>query len=198
MEIIGDKKRIVGCNVKMTKAEISSSYDKGDVYCMMNMGANCFNPGENFNFTPFIKNASLILDDIFLEKFKTEDIVINCETQEEATEFCNWMHQKGLKWSCGDKYNHKTYFSIYPSDTCYTGTGHYSDKSDFKETGHTIIKFKDCVIPDSSDLYEEFIEYWKKNDIYIKFDNLEDKKKFTIQFDDLCQDTSYLCCPLVS
>lgn len=198
MEIIGEKARLTDCNVKIVEKEKNSSYDIGDTFSIKCIHYNTITLNiKNPFIACYIKNASLILDDVFLEKFKTEDIVINCETEKEATEFCNWMYQKGLKWSSGDKYNHKTCFSIYTSDTCYTGTGHYSDKLDFKETGHTIIKFKDCIIPNDSNSEKEFIEYWKKNDIYIKFDNLEDKKKFTIQFDNLCQDTSYLCCPFV-
>lgn len=179
MEIIGDKNKLTGCNVKMTKKEVNSLYDKGDVYCILHMGANCFDPGENFDFISYIKNTSLILDDVFLKKFKTENIVINCETEKEATEFCKWMSENGI-------FSKKSWFDTYRSNTCYSVEGYYSDISFYEEEGYTIIKFKDCIIPDS---YEEFIEYWKKGDTCVKFDNLEDKKKFTKQFDDECQDS---------
>lgn len=190
-EIIGDKKRLIGCNVEMIEKEKNSSYDIGDTFSIKCIHYNTITLNiENPLIACYIKNASLVLDDVFLEKFKTEDIVINCETQKEAAEFCKWMYKNNF-------HPQKDWYQQYLSNTCYSGRGYYSDVDFYKEEGCTIIKFKDCIIPNDSDSEKEFIEYWKKNNIYIKFDNLEDKKKFTIQFDNFCQDSTHLCCTFV-
>ena len=51
-----------------------------------------------------------------VERFKTERIAINCETEQEANKFIDWCYDNGLEF----KNSKKTYFSEYLERTCYS------------------------------------------------------------------------------
>lgn len=53
-----------------------------------------------------------------VDKFKNEDIVINCETEEEAKAFIKWCFANDLKWTNEDV--NTTYFNNYKENTCYS------------------------------------------------------------------------------
>lgn len=56
-------------------------------------------------------------------KFNIDDYkgkyVMHCKTEEEAIDFCNYLHFLGKKWSTGDSYLSFTYWEKYKKDTCY-------------------------------------------------------------------------------
>lgn len=98
----------------------------------------------NYNYQVNLNKTTL--DDAFLSKFKTEDIAINCETEDEAKVLCNWMHSGGLEWNDGFSYLNETNWVSYQEETCYTGKGMFGTKAG-SYPNWEIIKFKDCVIP---------------------------------------------------
>ena len=80
-----------------------------------------------------------------VERFKTERIAINCETEQEANKFIDWCYDNGLEFYNGKK----TYFSEYLERTCYSynycgdckleyGIAEFYDEENWK-----IIKYKD-------------------------------------------------------
>ena len=56
-------------------------------------------------------------------KFNIEDYkgdyVMHCKTEEEAKDFCNYLHSVGRKWSSGDLYTTTTYWMEYGGDRVY-------------------------------------------------------------------------------
>lgn len=45
--------------------------------------------------------------------------VMHCKTEEEACDFCNFLHQNNKKWSSGDSYLIFTNWSQFTDKTCY-------------------------------------------------------------------------------
>jgi len=192
MEKVNKPERLVGCNMKVYRSNghASNSYDRiNEIHKIMGINNiyNCIFIYEKnvCNANTFdLSEIKLVLDDDFIKKFKSEKIAINCETEQEAINFCNWMHRKGLKWFGGDSYQDDSSYISFTSNTCYTqlnAIGNYSSFSFYKEKDYTIVKFSDCVIEkDFIDTpeFDEFIEFFKKRDAYVKFDNQTDKNKF--------------------
>lgn len=84
-----------------------------------------------------------------VNKFKNEDIVINCETKEEAEAFIGWCFANNLKWA--NKDDNGTYFENYNANTCYSYSFHDApvlgyDYSEFYiDSGWEVIKYKDFM-----------------------------------------------------
>lgn len=86
----------------------------------------------------------------FFEKFRNENIAVNCETKEEAAAFVKKCYSENILWNGSDPYN--TYFNEYKDKTCYTfnfRTHHYyleySEKDFYEKRGWTIVKYKDII-----------------------------------------------------
>ena len=45
--------------------------------------------------------------------------VMHCKTEEEAKDFCNFLHQNNKEWSSGDSYLSFTNWSQFTDKTCY-------------------------------------------------------------------------------
>ena len=45
--------------------------------------------------------------------------VMHCKTEEEAKNFCNYMHSIGRKWFNGDSYKYTTEYNAYMDETVY-------------------------------------------------------------------------------
>lgn len=80
---------------------------------------------------------------LFLDK--NEKIAVNCETREEAMEFCDMMNNYGLKWSSGVVYNREQTF-WNRSTFCYSNQGKRSDVNFYISIGHTVFKYSDIFI----------------------------------------------------
>lgn len=80
-----------------------------------------------------------------VERFKTERIAINCETEQEANKFIDWCYDNGLEFYNGKK----TYFSEYLEITCYSYNYcgdcklEYCRAEFYDERNWKIIKYKD-------------------------------------------------------
>ncbi len=78
-------------------------------------------------------------------KFKTEKIAVHCKTYEEAKDFCQKMHEHGLKWNTGDSFLGKTKYRSFKKETCYSGTGCYCPYDYYKEEGYVILEWSDYM-----------------------------------------------------
>ena len=181
MEIIGKKERLIGCYATST-----NNYSDGAEI----LSKNFF---KNFPDDKFIFNNK------FIQKFKSEDIAVNCETYEEAKEFCECMDRYDLNWFSNQFDDIR--FEYYKENTCYEFKQYrmYSPIIFFKEEGYTIIKFKDLIFENNSNTKEEtmkeFIEYWKNNKVAVKFTKGEDKEKFCLMIDGTASDQARYVSP---
>ncbi len=142
-----NKERLRGCKIKAISREDYSSYKIGDVLTIINNCAGGYSITEHKRV--FKNNFKIILDDNFLKAFTSQKIAVNTKTEQEAKEFCNWMHSKGLKWSDGQLYRDKTFWTTNKEETCYLGKGEYSYISYYTENDYTIINFKDLIQEDN-------------------------------------------------
>ncbi len=54
-----------------------------------------------------------------IQDYENENYVMRCNTQEEATIFCNYLHSIGKKWCNGDSYLKETHWNNYMGHICY-------------------------------------------------------------------------------
>ena len=56
-------------------------------------------------------------------KFNIDDYkgryAMHCKTEEEAIDFCNYLHSIGKEWCSGHSYVDVTYYNDYKSKTTY-------------------------------------------------------------------------------
>lgn len=152
MEIIGKKERLIGCNVITT-----NDYNASVEIC-------------NENFFKNFPNYKIIFNNIFIQKFKEEKIAVNCETQEEAEEFCNILDKNNLRWEY--YYSDNTRFSDYGKKTCYTYHNNsiwYASFDYYEKNDYTIIKFKDILFKNTMNIKEESKEILMKKEQEYEF-----------------------------
>jgi hypothetical protein len=196
MKIIGDKSRLKGLNVKITLSGDAGQctgqwYWDGEIYNINHLTSSGIHEDRCNDYWIDYDDCKIILDNDFLNEYKKQKISVNCKTEQEATEFCKWMHNKGLAWRDGEPYIGNTYWFMYESKTCYKGNGMYGHIDYDERNGYTILSYEDLVQEEvdfmETDEFNEFCKYWKENDVYVKFDNILDKKRFTKNFDGVCQ-----------
>lgn len=84
-----------------------------------------------------------------IEKFKNENVAVNCKTEEEARKFIEWCYENGFEWDISKP--GVTHFYYYEDKTCYTfnfcDCEHlgYGTKSFHKREGYEVIKYKDFM-----------------------------------------------------
>lgn len=187
MEIAGDKDRLIGLNVKIVKCNNDkySSWYKHKINQVY--GISRYSSNNSFVVYDkdsakdlYIEDCKILLDDTFLSKFKSEKIAVNCETEEEFDEFYALFKETGCHWE------------TYKEKTCITFEGrgcYYSPVRYYKEEGHTIIKYKDTVLPNKPETkefietedFKEFVEYWKKEVVTIECNFYEEKKNLYLK-----------------
>ena len=106
----------------------------------------------------------------------TENQVVHCKTEDEATRICNMAHELGWKWFDEDSYK-KTYADYYKGNICYHfSKGEFSGVSFYREQGKEIIdstkieNMKKNVLPkyfiierdENNPLWDNFKEWFKK------------------------------------
>lgn len=80
------------------------------------------------------------------DKFKKEKIAVHCKTEEEAKDFCQKMHEQGMKWNGnGDSFLETTRYHAFQKETCYSGTGCYCPYDYYKENEYTILEWSDYM-----------------------------------------------------
>lgn len=78
-------------------------------------------------------------------RFKREKIAVHCKTEEEAKDFCQKMHEQGMKWSNENSYLEYTNYSIYKDKTYYLGDGCYCGYEYCKREEYTILEWSDYM-----------------------------------------------------
>lgn len=69
---------------------------------------------------------------------------MHCKTEEEAREFCNYLHGIGSKWRDGNSYANYTSHFVYEGNTAYAfNKGEYCSVRFYRSNGYTILNFSD-------------------------------------------------------
>ncbi len=85
-----------------------------------------------------------------VNKFRLEEIAVNCETEEEAKAFVKWCFDNGMGWGCGNE--DETFFNSFKNKTCYSFdyfTGDeclvYDSESYCRGDDYEVITYKDFM-----------------------------------------------------
>ena len=71
---------------------------------------------------------------------------MHCKTEEEARDFCNYLHSLGKKWGSGCSYSEGTRFERYGKDTVYYFTnGSFADLEYARMVSSKILKWSDFM-----------------------------------------------------
>lgn len=70
-----------------------------------------------------------------------ERIVVHCQTEEEAKQFCKIMHERGLRWCNGERYIDNEHYFSHKERTYYSGIGKTGSIDFANERGYTVLKF---------------------------------------------------------
>lgn len=91
-----------------------------------------------------------------IDDYKTyvkTSVCMNCRTKDEAEIFLEYLHSCGKRWSAGESYCNKNYYSVYRDETCYFFLdGTYSSLRWAKDENCEILYFSDFDWDDSVDL----------------------------------------------
>ena len=72
--------------------------------------------------------------------------VMHCKTEEEATDFCNYMHNIGRRWCSGESYLNRTCWDWYQKNTAYNFNGNsYANVKFYIENKYTILEWSDFM-----------------------------------------------------
>lgn len=84
-----------------------------------------------------------------VNKFRLEEIAVNCETEEEAKAFVKWCFDNGMGWKCHtedttsfDNFKNET---CYDFDLCYSEQLKYANKKFYDRNGYEIVKYQDFM-----------------------------------------------------
>lgn len=102
-------------------------------------------------------------------KFNIDDYkgkyAMHCKTEEEARDFCEYLHNVGRKWRSGDNYKENVEYSGYKNKTAYSfNEGSFADSNWYQERGYTILEWSDFM-------NKEFTKADLKTGDVIKFRN---------------------------
>lgn len=80
------------------------------------------------------------------DEFKNEEnkIVVHCKTEEEAKDFCERMHEQGMKWCSGESYLKETNYKFCEEEICYI-KGEFSPYQYYKSNGYEILEWSDYM-----------------------------------------------------
>lgn len=78
-------------------------------------------------------------------KDKNNKIAVHCKTEEEAKDFCNQMHEHGLRWCTGQTYLEGTKYNGFKTKTCYSNSGRYCNKDYYIENDYKILEWSDYM-----------------------------------------------------
>ncbi|MEG0324480.1 MAG: hypothetical protein RR547_02795 [Raoultibacter sp.] len=88
-----------------------------------------------------LKNAETEPKKFDWEGFREGTFVVNCCTEADAKEFCQAMHDHGMRWLNGSRYIDYSNYQHYRSSTCYEGTSQYSSTDYYIKNHIPIVKF---------------------------------------------------------
>ena len=71
---------------------------------------------------------------------------MHCKTEEEARDFCNYLHSIGKRWYGGASYSNRTLYDAYKSNTAYSfNEDGYSSVTFFRQHNYTILEWSDFM-----------------------------------------------------
>lgn len=117
----------------------------------------------------------------FLEYFKNNRVVVNCETKQEAKWFCEWMHNNGMRWISGCSYKDHINWDNSKENTCYCGNNTYQEIQYFKERKYEIIKWRDLMSWEEDmkiALDDEFLKRFKGEKIAVRCNTKQEADHF--------------------
>lgn len=81
------------------------------------------------------------------DEFKNKDnkIAVHCKTEEEAKDFCEQMHEHGMKWCNGESYLKNTNYNAHHGGMCYYGSGEHSTRDFAEKYNYKILEWSDCM-----------------------------------------------------
>jgi hypothetical protein len=72
--------------------------------------------------------------------------VMHCKTEEEARNFCNYLHEHGRRWCSGNSYADNTCWGIQEKGIAYNfNEGCHCDINYYKCCGYTILEWSDFI-----------------------------------------------------
>ena len=140
---IGDK---VFCNANVKS--IGQDWVIGETYTItseISASGSCRAKGTNWND---IENFVVLVEDNkqFNSRILSEDIVVNCRTQEQAINLLNWADDNDKRWSSGDRFTQFTNWTKHFSDTCYiVKQGFYNNIEYHDMYKHNIWSYEDAL-----------------------------------------------------
>ena len=71
---------------------------------------------------------------------------MHCKTEEEAKDFCNYLHSIGKKWIGGGKYNEDSFYCYYQERSVYYfNRDQYGYIQEAKDKHYTILEWEDFM-----------------------------------------------------
>lgn len=71
---------------------------------------------------------------------------MHCKTNEEAKDFCNFLHSQGREWCTGESYFNETYWICYEEATCYNfNCNSFGSLPLYNSEGYTILEWSDFM-----------------------------------------------------
>lgn len=84
-----------------------------------------------------------------ISDYKSGRYAMHCKSEEEATEFLEYLDKNGMRWRGGEKYTEKTLWDVHEEATCYNFiNGGYADFEFYKNAGYKILEFEDFTTED--------------------------------------------------
>ena len=105
-------------------------------------------------------------------RFKREKIAVHCKTEDEAKDFCQKMHEQGMKWNrSGDSFLETTRYHAFQKETCYSGTGCYCPYDYYKENEYTILEWSDYMQKEftKADLKDGMVVKYRNGEMFLNF-----------------------------
>lgn len=107
------------------------------------------------------------------EEFKDENnkIAVHCKTEEETKDFCNQMHEHGMKGVGEWDYSSNTFWYYYRNNTCYGNHGTYGTTYHFNEHSYTILEWSDYMKKEftKADLKDGMVVEYRKGNRFLVF-----------------------------
>lgn len=108
------------------------------------------------------------------EKFKTEKIAVHCKTEDEAKDFCQKMHEQGMKLADMNSFLKRTKYHTFQKNTCYSCDGYYCYYDYYKENEYTILEWSDYMRKEftKADLKDGMVVEYRNGERRIIIDNM--------------------------
>jgi len=114
------------------------------------------------------------------DEFKDKDnkIAVHCKTEEEAKDFCERMHEQGMKWCSGESYLKETNYKFCEEEICYI-KGEFSPYQYYKSNGYEILEWSDYMNKEftKADLEDGMVVEQRDGDMYLVLAGMAVRKR---------------------